>query len=243
MTEQGLTPTSSFQDVKRITSIASLDEFYFYLSDCSPVTHVLDIKWNHKILYRAANLATPTSSTPTSEITDRDATVLPEPRQKVNQDVKNPSMTVPTSKGVQVTSVKPQTAKDSISSDSFTELDFDAEENTSFYTIGLKDLPTSSQFVVFHALVYDTIQAWTVDKSLQNHPFTIKWKKANFAGMDRYKNFQQVAKILTIHTLFEYMEFIAQCPEVKQTYEWKWNPEELRYWYADLPLNVDLNKV
>ena len=115
----------------------------------------------------------------------------------------------------------------------------EVEDNIGFYTIGLKYLSTSSQFIVFHALVYDTIQAWMMDKCIKNHPLTIQWKKIIFAGMDRYKTFQQVAKILKIHTLFEYLDFIAQCPDIKQAYKWKWTPEELRYWYADLPLNVN----
>jgi hypothetical protein len=59
--DQVLKSASNFQEVKCITSMDSLDQFYLYLKDCSPVTTVLDIKWDKKILYRTANLTTPTS--------------------------------------------------------------------------------------------------------------------------------------------------------------------------------------
>ena len=235
--EQGLKSTSTFQDVKRITSIDTLDEFYLYLSDCSPITTVLDLKWDHKILYRVPALDTPAPSMPTSEITDSDATMLPESDSKPTP--------VPSSTTVPVTPVKHQSANESSSSDSFTAVDLDVDDymHPSFYVIGLHDIQTSSQFIVFQAAVFDTIQAWATAPNTRNHPFHTKWKKALFTGMDRYKNFNQVRKILKIEKLFEYLEFVSQCPDVKQTYEWKWTPDELRYWYTDIPLNVDLNKV
>eukprot|EP00590_Aulacoseira_subarctica_P012208 CAMPEP_0172417880 /NCGR_PEP_ID=MMETSP1064-20121228/4365_1 /TAXON_ID=202472 /ORGANISM="Aulacoseira subarctica , Strain CCAP 1002/5" /LENGTH=172 /DNA_ID=CAMNT_0013156427 /DNA_START=249 /DNA_END=764 /DNA_ORIENTATION=+ len=43
--QKGLTALSDFQQVKRITSIESLDQFYLYLQDCAPVVTVLDLKW------------------------------------------------------------------------------------------------------------------------------------------------------------------------------------------------------
>jgi len=80
--DQGLTSNSTFQDVKRITAMPGLDEFYFYLSDCPPVTTVLDIKWDHKILYWVAPLTSPITSSPTSELTDdSDATIFQEPEK------------------------------------------------------------------------------------------------------------------------------------------------------------------
>jgi len=82
---------------------------------------------------------------------------------------------------------KHSTSKESVSSDSFTMVKVDAEDikPTSYYSIGLSDIMTSTQFVVFHTIIFDTIQAWLTDKAATKLPFSAKWKKALFNGLDR----------------------------------------------------------
>ena len=77
-----------------------------------------------------------------------------------------------------------EASRQSTSSESFVEIEPD-DLLHSYYAVELQTIQTSTHFTVLHALMYDTIQAWAIDKSANTHPFYILWKKAVFKGMDR----------------------------------------------------------
>ena len=243
--DQGLKAHSDFQEFKRITSIDSLDQFYLYLQDCPPVTTVLDLKWDNKILYRTALLNSPAASLSTSDLTTSVNTDMSELKPPAN-NITNQTAPAPDIQKTNTTVVSQNPIAehpDSISGESFVDVDHDTFKSTSYHIIDLRSIQTSPQFTVFHALMYDTILAWTLDTSAKHHPYQNEWQRARYHGMDRYKTFQELCQILKLHTLLEYVEFMSKCPAIKQTYDWQWTPTEFHYWYLDIPFHVDLNKV
>jgi len=91
--EKGLTITSDFQQVKKIMNVDSLDQLYLFLCECPPITTVLHLKWNNKILFRMALPDTPVNDDLSSitmardegfqDIDDTERVVTPDHRERL----------------------------------------------------------------------------------------------------------------------------------------------------------------
>ena len=217
----GLTANSDFQQVKQIMSLDGLDQFYFYLQDCSPITTILDLKWDNKILFRTALLDTPVASTKDPSDLSVEAN-SPEPTKDHMPDV------IPTTPYNPV----PEPT------------DFDLMPPIrNYYAITLADLTTTQRFCVLHSLMYDTMHAWSLAKENGDHPFMDKWYTLLAKGLNRYQNFTDIQIIMQITTLEDYITTISECPDILENFDWTWTPTEFRYWYADKPFHIDLAQI
>lgn len=77
----GLAITTSFQEMKTITSFEGLYKLYYFLNSCAAITAILNVKWDNKLLNRlraSSKNNVETTSTASSETFCEEA-------KKVNQ--------------------------------------------------------------------------------------------------------------------------------------------------------------
>jgi hypothetical protein len=178
--------------MKQITGIPSLAEFYFFLRDCKPLNAFMEFKWNNKILYHLLpepNLAESIASImmelkPDSEEDTLSMHMPPlteNPNHQVTPARHNLSniqdaidTTLPASQAEDQT----QDIESVISSGTVNHLiPADLTGDLNSYYVHDNCLPTDTEFVVFHCLVFDTIQNWATSAPPKTHPFVITWNK------------------------------------------------------------------
>ena len=256
--EQGLTLGSDFQQFKKITDINSLDKFYLFLRDCSPVTTVLDLKWDNRILFRVA-----LPNTPTHDDCSSITTLNKEPAQNLDSNnlvtpstpgkptavdgypaVINtePNLLIPSSPTQPISTKLTPKSGNIVTKESSTSAFLSTQARTGdvevldSFTLDSTDIDTSYRFIVFHAAVFDHIQAWTESDSAQKHPFRHKWCSWVYRGLDRYRDFSAIRRILGFKTLAEYLSAMQECPTLPSAIHWLWQGDTLHYMFVgDLP--------
>ena len=256
--QKGLAMTSDFQQLKRILDISSLDQFYLFLRDCSPITTVLDVAWDNKILFRMALPITPTSDDMSSittlnkekgfhDIVEYKHMVTPAtPTKSVGEihcstavyaglDLKPP----PAQGYLGITKVTPKTSNfatpvvttvPAATSDRGRDT---TDEIRDSFTVNADDAEHSYRFIVFHSSIFDRIHAWTNTEEAKSHPFRTKWQNWVCRGLDRYRDFSAVRRILGIGSLQEYLTTIKECPMIPHSIHWMWQGQILHYMFLD----------
>ena len=258
--DKGLQITSDFQQVKQILAVDSLEQFYLFLRGCSPITTVLDFKWDNKILFRMAlpdsptndDLSSITTLNPDKGVPDTDlADNLVSPGTPKDTTVNAnyyavattvPSLSLPrlpdglnklTPKSGNVNR-NPATIGPNLTSPTgdqlLTDIDDDCRES---YSVSADDGEPSYKFIVFHAAIFDRIQAWTQTAAAATNPFRTKWQSWVFRGLNRYRDFSAVRRILGIHSLQEYVTTIQACPIIPLCIHWMWEGPTLHYMFIE----------
>ncbi len=81
----------------------------------------------------------------------------------------------------------------------------------------------SPGFRQVHYRLFETITTWVQQIDTDKHPFHIKWWKAIYKGLQATTSWERVAKILNISCLKYYIDFMNECPPVKERYEFRWD--------------------
>jgi hypothetical protein len=243
----GLTITTTFQEMKSITSFEGLYEFFYFLNSSSEVIKILDIQWDDKILYR---LTTNKNNDTTPEQASSNAsseTYFDGDEAKADLiTIVSPVTPVKNKEGSQ------KQAEDIIQAGLFIpqvdemitmeEWDLMEAKELESYTIDTINLDSCFGFIIFHSYIYDIINKWRMSKAQTQ--LTLRWRKWLFKGLTRDKDFKAVKKILEINTLNEYLKLMQQYPITKERITWEWQGERLKYWIIpeDIPEAEDNSK-
>jgi len=74
----------------------------------------------------------------------------------------------------------------------------------------------SPGFRQVHYRLFETITASALLDDTDKHPFHMKWRKALFKGLHTTSNWERVAKILNISYIKDYIDFVNECPHLKE---------------------------
>jgi len=239
--KKGLSLHSDFQQVRQILAIPSLAELYLFLRSCKPVMDLLEVRWDHQILYQllipsypapatALEIASASSSeTGTiSNISEDNA-----PVSKTTSTVSPGARTI--SNTTEANVAKWDTNDHRIISDkTFATVveetaNEDLKETLDSYMVHEASLLTSYEFVVFHCLVFDTVETWLHSGNL-SHLFATAWCKWKFQGLTRDKHWSHVQNIFGVGDLSGYLYIVKDCPAVTRRIGWMWVKDDLQYW-------------
>lgn len=241
--DDGLTITTTFQNMKTITHFEGLYEFYYFIKECPEITKILDIKWENKILYKFTlqqksdsdheqTISTASSDTVfEGDISNTGMTTVVSPTTP--DKVRHPNGTTTATETMITAGLGLPTVEIPLKSEDWDELDSTELE---IYTVSTIDLDTSFEFVLLHSFLHDTIATWTVANVKE--PFTQEWMKWVFKGLTRDKNFKKVKTILGITTMREYLHIMQKCPAVQNRLATEWQADKLKYWILPEDMNT-----
>ena len=236
--KKGLSLHPDFQQVKQILAVPSLAELYLLLRSCQPVMDLLDVRWDHQILYQfripsnpapanAPDIASAASSeTGTiSNISEDNVTV-----SKIAATISPGARTVTVDATEATDTNNPKITSDRTFATVVEETaNEDLQEILDSYMVHDTSLLTSYEFVVFHCLVFDTVETWLHSGNL-THSFATTWCKWKFQGLTRDKHWSHVRNILGVSDLSGYLYAVKDCPAITRRIGWMWVKDDLQYW-------------
>jgi len=78
------------------------------------------------------------------------------------------------------------------------------------YTIRFVD-DMDTEFLVFHKITFEVIQAWAVDHTQMDNNW-MQWRKWTFAGLKALQSAQQIKKIFQVNSIFDYKKPDEEIP-------------------------------
>jgi hypothetical protein len=115
--------------------------------------------------------------------------------------------------------------------------------------IGLGHNDESTGFRAVHYRLFETATMWTQQDSVKNHPFTLKWRRAVYEGLNSLSKWERVAKLFKLTSLQDYINLMYQCPRIQEDYHLSWDYFENTISYKELALPAtedvihDINKL
>jgi dGTP triphosphohydrolase len=99
------------------------------------------------------------------------------------------------------------------------------------YTIRFVD-DMDTEFLVFHKITFEVIQAWAVDHTQMDNNW-MQWRKWTFAGLKALQSAQQIKKIFQVNSIFDYKNQMKKFPPFSHTFELQENKGmgEVKYTY------------
>ena len=155
----------------------------FVPGGCQPIVQIMDFKWDHKILFCylpepkiATAQAAPPSSATTSVVVVSKTNATPAGARAATPLISPGADSIKVAETVSLPTTGTEFAE--VFADT---IDEDLTEHLDFYVVSESTLLTTYEFVIFHALVYDTIESWT-RSGHQKDPFAIDWRRWKFHG-------------------------------------------------------------
>ena len=240
--EKGLISTSSFLDFKKITDIESLHQFYLFIKECEPVTTVIELQWDNKILFRSyavSRTSSPTKSGSQVSSEDSSCDIL----TSVEEVGVNPTATITPMKIAAASQTVPTNLEFSAEEKLSTTLEYDEPIDDTdvvdylYHTVDIRDgVPQGNKIVILHCLLFDIAMNWYMAKEYKpgtadpHKRFLNQWKKWLYAGLNRYTDFDHACRYMQVTAFEDYLKVIKECPDIAAKVQWIVKPEEIRYW-------------
>jgi hypothetical protein len=81
----------------------------------------------------------------------------------------------------------------------------------------------SDSFSDLHMAIYDCIQLWMDQPNVSTYPFYITWRRSVFSGLTKWTDWPRCSQILQLSSLRDYIDFVQQCPLVRDTFDLVWD--------------------
>jgi hypothetical protein len=104
-------------------------------------------------------------------------------------------------------------------------------------------------FRAVHYRLFKSATTWTQQDGVKNHPFTLKWRRAVYEGLNSLTQWERVAKLFKLSSLQDYIDLMYQCPRIQEGYALSWDYFENTIVYKELALPAtkdviqDINKL
>jgi len=108
--------------------------------------------------------------------------------------------------------------------------------------IGWDGTDEATGFRAVHYRLFESATTWTQHDSVKNHPFTLKWRRAVYEGLDSLSKWERVAKLFKLNSFQDYINLMYECPRIQQGYELSWDyfGNNIRFKELALPATEDV---
>jgi len=89
--------------------------------------------------------------------------------------------------------------------------------------IGLGPNDEATGFRAVHYRLFETATTWTQQDGVKNHPFTLKWRRAVYEGLNSLSKWERVARLFKLNSYQDYIDLMYQCPRIQEGYDLSWD--------------------
>jgi len=95
----------------------------------------------------------------------------------------------------------------------------------------------NNTFGDLHMAIYDCIQNWMQQQNASKYPFYMLWRRSVFSGLTKWDDWTRCARVLKLSSLRDYIDFVQQCPLVRNTFDLVWDRSNEAIHYREYNLN------